>query len=138
MEHTIKDQKTEAARLLREQAAETMDGALLWGVPVRHFRQPVEKVPAKSRFSVLNWFRVPLLSLGIIGALGLLAHYNPRFAEASRLIAWPGWVISVIFLGLAGCVFVALLIESIGVRASRYLRSLRRRGHLGQIAWRDR
>lgn len=88
------------------------DRMLLWGLPVRHSAQlPETDRPQKDWFVSLLWLRVCLLLLGVVGALGLLAHYNPRFAEVSQITCWPGWTLSVIFLGLAGCVFMVLLID---------------------------
>jgi hypothetical protein len=114
------------------------DQSVLGGLPLR----PVHNIgilhSSDDRLAFLMWLRIPLLLLGVVGALGLLAYYKPWFAEASSMIRWPDWRISVAFLGLAGCVFVVLLADWFYVTALKCIRFYQRRNESGQTNWRCR
>lgn len=116
---------------------QSVDQVLLQGLPLRHKRQPKMTCINKDRLGSLSWLRVPLLLLGVIGALGLLAHYKPRFAEVSSVVYWPNWWISVVFLGLAGCVFFLLLIDWIYLTASKFMRSIQQKKNPRRLNWRS-
>lgn len=136
MEHkTIHQQDS----VLRMQNPEAMDQVLLWGLPIRHFRrEPESGRSGVDRKEPLLWLRIPLLLLGVVGALGLLAHYNSRFAEATRIVYWPGWGICVGLLAVAGCVFLVLLVDWAAGRIVHAVRLRRREGQTRPIHWRSR
>ena len=124
---------------LPEQAREELtDQILLGGLPFRHNRRLQKVCLGKDWFASLIWLRVPLLLLGIVGALGLLAQYNARFAQTFRMIHWPDKTLSYVFLGIAGCVFALLLAEWIYVQAIRCAWALQRKRISGHENWRSR
>lgn len=114
------------------------DYSVLQSVPRRSF------CPVRTRGSVreewaavFNGLRVPVLLLGVVGALGLLAHYRPEFLRIVPMMYWPNWWVSVIFLALAGAVTAALTADWIAVRFLKRFRTRRpdsRRAYL----WRSR
>lgn len=114
------------------------DQSLLLGLPLRHCRKDDPAGAATDWFASLSWLRAPLLALGIIGALGLLAEDNARFAKMTSLIHWPGAWISFVFLGISGCVFFFLLVECIFVRVTRCIRLYQRKQNPERINWRTR
>ncbi len=87
--------------------------------------------------AVFNGMRVPILLLGVVGAMGLLAHYRPEFVRVVPVMYWPNWWISVLFLTLAGIVTAVLAADWIAVR---FLKRFRTRQNDGcrEYAWRSR
>lgn len=138
MEHKTGQQKTTAPSRGQRQKDETTDQVLLYGLPLRHSQQDKTADPAQDRISSFVWLRVPVLLLGVVGALGLLAQDNPRFAQQTSLIHWPGQWVSMVFLGLAGCVFVLLLAERLYVNVCRCIRLIHRKRNPERINWRCR
>lgn len=114
------------------------DQSVLHGLPLRPVCESRNETAGSDWLASFMWLRVPLLLLGVVGALGLLAHYKPRFAEVSAIIHWPGWWVSVIFLGIAGCVFFLLLIDWLYVLSLKCVRSVQRKNHPEQRTWRCR
>ena len=116
---------------------ELTDQVLLGGLPMRHNRQLHRVYPGQNWFDSLIWLRIPLLLLGIIGALGLLAQYNAWFAGVSRRIYWPDERVSFVFLGIAGCIFVLLLAEWIYVQVIQSILAFQRRKNPSPCNWRS-
>ena len=112
------------------------DQSLLQGLPLRHRQKDDPICEAKDWFASVSWLRVPLLALGIVGALGLLAEDNARFAKMTSLIHWPDAWISMVFLSVSGCVFFFLLAECIFVRVNRCIRLYQRKRNPERINWR--
>jgi hypothetical protein len=115
-----------------------VDQSLLGGLPLRPLRERQEDSVEVNRLDLFIWLRVPLLLLGVIGALGLLAHYRPGFADFSSMIHWPGWWMSIVFLSLAGYVFVILLIDWFYVAALKRRRMNQSKTLSEQTNWRCR
>ncbi|HOK67277.1 MAG TPA: hypothetical protein PK054_01705 [Anaerohalosphaeraceae bacterium] len=87
--------------------------------------------------AVFNGLRVPILLLGVVGALGLLAHYRPQFVRVVPVMYWPNWWISVLFLTLAGIVTAVLTADWIAVRFLKRFRNSRTDGR-DEYVWRSR
>lgn len=73
--------------------------------------------------AVFNGLRVPILLLGVVGAMGLLAYYRPHLVRVVPVMYWPNWWVSVIFLTLAGVVTAVLTADWIAVRLLKRPRS---------------
>jgi len=86
--------------------------------------------------AVFNGLRVPILLLGVVGALGLLAQYRPQFVRVVPVMYWPNWWLSVAFLTLAGVVTAVLTADWIAVRFLKRSRS--RTDSRGKAVWRGR
>ena len=98
--------------------------AQLRGLPLRH--QPSSVIRTRVSmdwFASLVWIRIPLLLLGVVGALGLLAKYNNRFAALTRMIQWPTTQTSYVLLGISGFVFTLLVLERLMLLLDRFIQS---------------
>jgi hypothetical protein len=114
------------------------DHFILHGVP-RRSHCPVRSSPGRREewAAVLNRLRVPFLLLGVVGALGLLAHYRPEWARLLPGMYRPNWWVSIFFLALAGSVTAVLTADWIAVRIQKRMRRSRV-DRAGEFAWRGR
>jgi len=114
------------------------DYSILQGVPLRS-SCPVGSGNRREEWAaVFNELRVPFLLLGIVGALGLLAHYRPDFAKTISIAYWPSWGLSIVFLSLAGFVAAVLTVDWIAVRLRKRVQSRKRRLERYCRPWRGR
>lgn len=125
-------------QMIPQRRSPLADQFVLGGLPLRPSGQVSPSNVSDDRLAFLMRLRVPLLLLGVVGALGLLAHTRPWFAKLSSFIIWPDWRISATFLGVAGYVIVVLVADWLYIKVMKWLRAYRQKKNPGQANWRCR